>query len=126
MNDTDSSNSLHLIETWLPRFEFHVYRDRLRSHNLPTTPTRVAFLYWAEQMMKHCFTWEDFIQEWDNGNPHRVINQWLESGLIQKDFYNGTWFYVTEYAADSKSPFTCKSCNRINIKRLLEIKEQQQ
>lgn len=76
--------------------------------------------------MKHCFTWDDFAAEWDNGNPHRVIKQWLESGLIQKDFYNGTWYYVTEYAADSKSPFTCKSCNRTNIKRLIEIKEQQQ
>lgn len=118
-----SSKDLNKIEEWLPRFEYHIYRDRLKSRGLPTTPTRVAFLYWAEIEMQHCFTWDNYSAEWDNGSLHRIINQWIDCGLIHKEWHGNQWYYVTEYVTSNQSPFHCKTCNRVNIKRLLETKQ---
>ncbi|HGY1158892.1 TPA: hypothetical protein ACNUZR_004816 [Citrobacter freundii] len=117
------SQILKTIADWLPRFEFHVYCDRLRQYGMPTTPQRVAFMYWAEEVMQHCFTFEDFVNEWSNGNDHREINRWLQSCYIGMEFYQGKTYYVTSYLVGGKSPFYCPRCNRINIKRLLEIKD---
>lgn len=82
-------------------------------------------MYWAEEVMQHCFTFEDFVNEWSNGNDHREINRWLQSCYIGMEFYQGKTYYVTSYLVGGKSPFYCPRCNRLNIKRLLEIKEKQ-
>lgn len=73
--------------------------------------------------MQHCFTFEDFVNEWSNGNDHREINRWLQSCYIGMEFYQGKTYYVTSYLVSGRSPFYCHSCNRINIKKLLAIKE---
>lgn len=118
------SQNLKEIKNWLPRFEYHIYRDRLRQYGMPTTPHRVAFMYWAEEIMNHCFTFEDFVNEWSNGNDHREINRWVDSRVISTEYFEGKFYYVTSYIVGGVSPFYCPTCNRINIKKLLSIKEQ--
>ncbi|MDQ1224192.1 hypothetical protein WKG86_18405 [Pantoea agglomerans] len=117
-----TSQNLSTIQDWLPAMNYYGYRQRLETLGIPKTAHRVSILYWAEEVMKHCFTIEDYIQEFSETNAHRDLRQLVNAGFLTKVWHDNTIYYVTHFALSPQSPCVCSHCGDFSIKKLIKLR----
>jgi len=117
-----TSQDLSAIQDWLPAMRYYGYRQRLETLGIPKTAHRVSILYWAEEVMKHCFTFEDYIQEFSEANAHRDLRQLVQTGFLTKVWHDNTIYYVTHFALSPQSPCMCGYCGDFSIKKLIRLR----